>query len=101
MNVYDLKQILEGMDDDVEVRWAAQPAWPFEYDIHDAVEIELDEDEDDEDEDEDSEGCDCGCPGCDCDSDKKKKVKKKVLYLTEGDQLGYLPTQVSKEIGWK
>ncbi|MCO5252604.1 MAG: hypothetical protein M9949_14445 [Candidatus Kapabacteria bacterium] len=61
MRVSELKEILENLDDDMEVRVASQPNYPFEYAIDGAVsgaELELD--------------------GCD-----------NILYLVEGEQIGY------------
>lgn len=86
MTVYELKQLLDDLDDDAEVRLAHQPSWPFEYSLADVVAIDRDDDEaepthraieDDEDE--------CAT----------------VVYLVEGDQLGYLPGHAAAEIGWK
>jgi len=31
MTVGELRELLEGVDDDVEVRLAVQPSWPFEH----------------------------------------------------------------------
>lgn len=33
MTVEELKEMLEEMDDDKEIRFAGQPNWPFEYSI--------------------------------------------------------------------
>ena len=41
MNVKELREALEGYDDDMPVRFASQPNWPFEYDIAD-VELVID-----------------------------------------------------------
>ena len=43
MTVSELKEILEHYDDDMEVRFASQPSWPFEYSILDAVLAHVDE----------------------------------------------------------
>jgi hypothetical protein len=75
MTVGELKDLLEGLDDDIEVRLAMQPAWPFEYSIDDSCLIEK--------EDEDNQR------------------EETILYLVEGDQLGYLPGDVCDELGWK
>lgn len=37
MTVGDLRAELDGLDDDVPVRLATQPAWPFEYTISQVV----------------------------------------------------------------
>lgn len=72
MTIDDLREMIEGLDGDIEVRLAMQPRWPFEYSIDRAIlkteALESgDPDEDDESPDDDDE----------------------VLYLTEGSQLGY------------
>ena len=86
MNIRDLKNIIEDLDDDLEVRFASQPSWPFEYSIYDAYVIDLNVEYDSEDdeylENEDDE-------------------PKDILYLVEGNQIGYLPGIVAREIGWK
>ena len=68
MTVNKLKEILEYYDDDMEVRFASQPSWPFEYSISNVVLAHVDE--------------------------------KDVIYLEEGNQLGYLPREAKEELGW-
>ena len=45
MTVSELKEILEHYDDDMEVRFASQPSWPFEYSILNAVLAHVDEED--------------------------------------------------------
>ena len=61
-------------NEDVEVRLAQQPKWAFEYTIDEAVTIEVDDEDTDE--------------------------KEKVVYLSEGSQIGYLNEAASRELGW-
>ena len=68
MTVSELKEILEYYDDDIEVRFASQPNWPFEYSILDAVMVNVDEED--------------------------------IIYLEEGQQLGYLNHKAKEELGW-
>jgi hypothetical protein len=70
--------MLDGIDEDVEVRLAMQPSWPFEYSIN-SVEVILEE--------KDEEGEDI--------------IPQETVYLVEGEQLGYLPQHVCNELGWK
>ena len=66
--------IEQNKGDDVEVRFASQPKWPFEYSIDTAVTVEVEDEDTDE--------------------------KEKVVYLGEGTQLGYLNEDAAREIGW-
>ena len=75
MTVIELKEALEGLPDEAEVRLAMQPSWPFEYSISDVVPLEPDEE----------------APA--------DEYEVKVVYLTEGSQLGYLPGEASEAIG--
>ena len=59
---------------DVEVRTAQQPKWAFEYSIESAVTIEVEDENTDD--------------------------KEKIVYLSEGSQIGYLPELASSELGW-
>ena len=61
-------------NEDVEVRLAQQPKWAFEYTIDEAVTIEVEDEDTDE--------------------------KEKIVYLSEGSQLGYLNEDASRELGW-
>ena len=72
MTVGELKELLEDLDDDVDVRLAMQPSWPFEYSIRDSALIGPPENED----------------------------GKTVLYLAEDRQTRYLPKEVCDELGW-
>jgi hypothetical protein len=75
MTVIELKEALEGLPDEAEVRLAMQPSWPFEYSIMEVVPLEPDE-------------------------EAPADEEVKVVYLTEGSQLGYLPGEASEAIGW-
>ena len=67
MTVGELIEMLQELPEDALVRFASQPAWPFEYEIKDrAVEGKT----------EDGEA---------------------VVYLVEGEQMGYLPAEVAGE----
>jgi hypothetical protein len=74
MTVADLIAELEFMNPDTEVRFASQPNWPFEYSIYDIVEVEVEKRNTDETE--------------------------TVVYLAEGSQIGYLPSEAKDELGW-
>jgi len=74
MNVQELIYELEQMDPNSEVRFASQPAWPFEYSVDGVVPVGDDEEAD--------------------------HIDVQVVYLVEGTQLGYLPEEAREEIGW-
>jgi len=88
MNVGDLKAFLEEFDDEVEVRFASQPAWPFEYSISDAVAVDFNTPEPDED------------GKIDLDKYYNEDDTNNIIYLVEGQQLDYLPSVVREAIGW-
>lgn len=119
MNIRELKSMIEDMletgtiDEETEVRFASQPTWPFEYSIDGSIgldNIKADGDPIDE------------CPECggylgtdntlqadhghspDCsyyDPDDTKVVPiAKVFYLVENNQIGYLPNEIKKQVGW-
>ena len=80
MTVRELINLLEDFDENAEVRIAHQPRWPFEYSIGDVV----------------------ACDGGDEDEDEPNASDApQVVYLGEGDQLGYLPGRAARELGWK
>tara|TARA_R110000751_G_scaffold28573_1_gene74423 strand:+ start:73 stop:312 length:240 start_codon:yes stop_codon:yes gene_type:complete len=60
--------------DDVEVRSAQQPKWAFEYSIREAVTVNLNQ--------------------------NPKEDNEWIVYLEEGGQIGYLPSEASEELGW-
>lgn len=85
MTVGELKELLDDMEDEIEVRLAHQPEWPFEYEIRDVAFIE-----------EDPE------PACDDDGEPiEEDEHEPVVYLVEGEQIGYLPGYVSEHLGWR
>ena len=103
LTVGELKELLEGIDDDVEVRLAHQPSWPLEYAAETVEEVTLYE-----------VAC---CPRCgvegavllsgDAEHDECETPEwvpeetGSVLYVAEGSQLGYLPGEVSRRLGWR
>ena len=73
MNKRELLELLEGVDYDTEIRCAHQPSWPFEYSIADVHIHEM------------------ACEDGEVDP---------IVYLVEGQQIGYLPGLVKDQIGW-
>lgn len=80
-----LEEIAHDRGDDVEVRLAHQPRWAFEYSIREVQMVDLaDDDEDDEDEERPMD----------------PKEAEPIVYLLEGEQLGYLPGAAAQQFGW-
>jgi len=81
MNIRDLIEELEMIADEnddgqeIEVRFASQPSWPFEYSIDGIVVASKLDDED-------------------------RDTGQIIVYLGEGQQLGYLPIEAQDELGW-
>lgn len=65
MSVGELKELLEGMDDEVEVRLMTQEPWPFENTIR------------------------CSVLASELEDFKPEGSEGEVLYLVDGGQLGY------------
>ena len=80
MTVAELKEILEDLDDDLEVRTMTQESWPFENSIAGAVQASeiIDYDSDNADASYQPVAGRDGQPG-----------PPDALYLVEGRQLGY------------
>ena len=74
MTVADLIWQLEQMNPEAEVRFASQPSWPFENDIDSVVSVEVE--------------------------NPRTGEEVKVVYLEEGRQIGYLPREAKRELGW-
>ena len=74
MTVADLIWQLEQMNPEAEVRFASQPSWPFENDIDSVVSVEVE--------------------------NPRTGEEVEVVYLEEGRQIGYLPGEAKRELGW-
>ena len=72
MTVRELIEELKYMDEDATVRFASQPSWPFEYSISGVVQTTVNYNENERD----------------------------MVYLEEGRQVGYLPSEAKNELGW-
>lgn len=70
MKVGDIREQIAFMDDDDEIRFAAQPNRPMEYRVSNSISV--------------------------VDGDNGKAI----LYLAESRQIGYLPENVRCELGW-
>ena len=74
MTVADLIEELKWMPDGAEVRFASQPNWPFEYSIDDVISVEIE--------------------------NRRTGEAEEVVYLAEGRQIGYLPSEAKNELMW-
>ena len=79
MTVGELIEELKYVNEDCEVRFASQPSWPFEYSINGVVQAVVEK------------------------PDKHTYdgyETEDVVYLEEGRQIGYLPSEAKEELGW-
>ena len=74
MNVKELKEHLDDYPDNMEVKLAQQPNWPFQYSIGDVGEAKIDDDDD-------SAGT--------------------ALFIGEDYQEQYLSADASRVLGWR
>jgi hypothetical protein len=105
MTVQELIELLQDYDGDAEVRLAEQPHYPFEYSVDRVASVEfvvgkrgelIDPDEYAEfvEADRSFDG------GEFSDAHREWPEMKTILYIGEGDQLGYLPGAARGELGW-
>ena len=95
-----LEEAKDAVGEDVEVRYASQPSWPFENNIrevhilgkHERRELarESMRFEDGMSEEEIDENFD----------EEELENTEDVVYLEEGFQIGYLPDEAKNHIGW-
>ena len=72
MTVEELIEELKFYDGELEVRFASQPSWPFEYSISGVIRTTI----------------------------REHNNRYEAVYLEEGRQLGYLPKEAKEELGW-
>jgi hypothetical protein len=118
MNVRHLIHELQQLDGDLEVRIAMQPAWPFEHSIEavvhgkgdsaveDGWEALRDDDgwhvEHDGDQVAGPFDTDFEAQGVAVELWEEEQAKHgDVVYLAEGEQIGYLPAAAAKRLGWR
>lgn len=105
MLVRDLVERLMEMDQEVEVRLAHQPTWPFEYDIDEVVEVRAPrivtraefEEMSDDDAEKVMAQADEGEVAL---VDEGQDAPETIVYIGEGRQLRYLPGNAKRELGW-
>jgi len=96
--IEELKYAAELMDEDAEVRYAAQPSWPFEYSIRNVIIMTKENKEEAlktemKEEGKTSEEINKWL-------EENNNDTENVVYLEEGSQLGYLPNDTKQELGW-
>ena len=79
MTVEELIEELRLFDQEAQVRFASQPSWPFEYSINGVVQTTVNK------------------PKAYTESGYDQED---VVYLEEGRQIGYLPSEAKEELGW-
>lgn len=87
MTVEELIEQLQEMDRDAEVRIATQPNWPFENSIESVQQVTGDITEIHDEDEGYREGW--------------KEFDQPIVYIGEGQQLGYLPQGAAQQFGWK
>ena len=108
MTVRELIERLEEANPDAEVRWAAQPNYPFEYSISEIVSIDMQSKLELEIEAiQQSIADDHGAEPMSYNEmleiakdNIEHEGGKDVVYLGEGSQIGYLPCNVKYLLGW-
>ena len=75
MTVEELIEELRLFNQEAQVRFASQPSWPFEYSINGVVQTTVENQQD-------------------------SAVEEDTVYLEEGRQIGYLPSEAKEELGW-
>jgi hypothetical protein len=100
MTIGELRELIQDLDDNVEVRLAHRSNWPFEYSISRVEVVEVggwDEDGMPRREDlTDEEWADYERLRA-----ETEEKAKEIVYIGEGDQIGYLPGQACKALGWR
>ena len=90
MTVGELIAILEGMDENAQVLLAQQPRWAFEYSISNVVEVDKDSVEEKEIRQTLLEGELTDQERMEAQSTLDAMLHDKVVYIAEGEQIGYL-----------
>jgi hypothetical protein len=89
--ISDLQDIADEHDEDLEVRLAIQPNWPFEHSLSQIALVEGEDESDEEFDDDDERN----------DRPENDKPSKTIVYLAEGRQLGYLPGAATHALDWE
>ena len=104
MNVGELKALLEGLEEDAEVRIASQPNWPFQHDVDSVIVIEkpkelLSDNEVEAMSDAEREQYEDACERGEY-VDPHEMPESDIVYIGEGRQIGYLPMRVKGRLRW-
>lgn len=105
MRIVELIEILRQYDDDIEVRLAQQPSWPFEYsigrvDFADAPEVMTYAEAEALDEDAQERADERAERGLLEYVQEGENRPLPILYIGEGRQLGYLPERAVAALEW-
>jgi hypothetical protein len=89
--------------EEIEVRWAAQPSWPLEYNIGEPVVVGENDDKIEEFEEAKASGelTPEELEEGQAEVTRLEENNKFVVYLPEAGQIGYLPGQVCTLLGWR
>jgi hypothetical protein len=125
MQVWELLEVLNNVDDQAEVRLAFQPQWAFEYSLETAAATDrsenleitmvpepdefidadpgwhvVDVSEDPQDEEYWVDGPFNTAEEATTRMQKIIDEQEVIVYLAEGHQIGYLPGEARKAVGW-
>jgi hypothetical protein len=102
LTVKELRDMLEEMPDDAEVRFAQQPSYPLEYTVRDVVQVDVNGMTEDEELEVENICEETGANRFDVEANiMNGREPEWVVYLVEGQQIGYLPGCAASEIGWR
>lgn len=89
--------------EELEIRWAAQPSWPFEYNIGEPVIVGENDGQIEEFEEAKASGELTPEELADgqAEVNKLEENNKFFVYLPEAGQIGYLPGPVCTLLGWR
>jgi hypothetical protein len=107
MNIRELIEALESVaqdhGDEVDVRIADQPAWPFEYEIGQVESVDLNNETCEVCEGKGVEGGET-CENCDGSGIYREEGSdgepEMVVYISTANQIGYLPHAAVEALNW-
>lgn len=117
MNVGELRAAIQDLDDDLKVHLAFNLSWPMEYEVDSVISTDLkshlevttdtngqwhvvDNSEDPQNDDYWVEGPYDTQTEAQLNLEKILREYTPVVYISDGEQIGYLPSEARKALGW-